>query len=96
MLDFFIVTGSRDEDPNTSQQCLDAADAIIHARGGDYAAKMLQILERYIESAEDFAEESVHHAIVLIGTLSAYLDKNGHKKLIGTFEKMLELLMRTE
>jgi len=51
-LDFFIVTGSADSDPAISQQCLDAADALVHARGLDYAGKMLQILERFIEDAD--------------------------------------------
>ena len=41
LLDFFIVTGSVDSDPKISQKCLDAADAIIHSRGLDYAPKML-------------------------------------------------------
>jgi hypothetical protein len=96
LLNFFIVTGSVDSDPKISQKCLDAADALIHSRGLDYAAKMLQILERFIEEADSFKEESVHHAIVLIGTLSDYLDKNTQKKLIQTFEKMLQLLMRSQ
>lgn len=52
LLDFFIVIGSADTDPMISQQCLDAADALIHARGLDYAGKMLQILERFIEDAD--------------------------------------------
>jgi hypothetical protein len=95
-LDFFIVTGSVDSDPSISQKCLDAADAIIHSRGADYAGKMLSILERFIENADDFKAESVHHAIVLIGTLSSYLDKGGQKKLIQTFEKMLQLLPRSK
>jgi len=38
----------------------------------------------------------VHHAIVLIGTLSGYLDQGGKKKLVLTFEKMLQLLVRTK
>jgi hypothetical protein len=75
---------------------LAAADAIIHSRGLDYSGKILQILERFVEDAQDFKEESVHHAIVLIGTLSGYLDQGGKKKLILTFEKMLQLLMRTK
>ena len=94
LLDFFIITGSVDQSNQIAQKCLDAADAIIHARGHDCAAKMLTILERFIENAHEFKEESVHQAIVLIGTLSQYLDKNGQKKLIQTFEKMLQLLMR--
>jgi len=95
LLDFFVITGSIDTDPNISQECLDAADALIHSRGQDYAGKMLIILERFIEFAEEFTHESVHHAIVLIGTLAGYLDKAGQKKLVGTFEKMLLLLMRS-
>jgi HEAT repeat protein len=94
LLDFFIVTGSADSDPKVSKRCLEAADAIIHARGNDYAGKLLQILEKFIENADDYAPESVNHAVVLIGTLSAYLDKNLQKKLIQTFEKMLQLLAR--
>ena len=94
LLDFFIITGSVDNDHRVSRTCLEAADSIIHARGHDSSAKMLTILERFIENADEFKEESVHQAIVLIGTLSNYLDKNGQKKLILTFEKMLQLLMR--
>jgi hypothetical protein len=96
LLDFFIVTGSADTDPAVSKKCLEAADALVHARGHDYAPRMLAILERFIENAQDFQPESVHHAIVLIGTLSDYLDKNGQKKLIQTFEKLLQLLARSE
>ena len=33
---------------------------------------MLQILEKFIEEADNYKEDSVHHAIVLIGTLSDY------------------------
>jgi hypothetical protein len=55
---------------------------------------MLQLLERYVEPAEHFRPESVTHAIALIGTLSSYLDKDGQKQLIQTFEKMLQLLAR--
>jgi hypothetical protein len=77
LLDFFIITGSVDSDPRVSKTCLEAADSIIHARGHDSAAMMLTILERFIENADEFKEESVHQAIVLIGTLSNYLDKNG-------------------
>lgn len=89
LLDFFVMTGSVDSDPAVSAACLRAADAVIHARGADYSGKMLQILERFVEQADQFREESVHHAIVLIGTLSDYLDKGGQKKLIQTFEKLL-------
>lgn len=96
LLDFFIVIGSADTDPAVSETSLAAADALIHSRGSDYAGKMLQILERFIENAHEFKEESVNHAIVLIGTLSNYLDKNGQKKLIQTFEKMLQLLARSK
>lgn len=96
LLDFFIITGSVDSDPAVSRQCLDAAEAMIHSRGPDYSGKILQILERFIEEAQDFKEESVHHAIVLIGTLSGYLDQGGKKKLVLTFEKMLQLLVRTK
>jgi hypothetical protein len=46
-------------------------------------------LERFIEQADQFKDESVHHAVILIGTLSDYLDKGGQKKLIQTFEKMI-------
>jgi hypothetical protein len=81
LLDFFIVTGSADSDRAIARQCLDAADAVVHARGLDYAGKMLQILERYVEQAASFQPESVAHAVTLIGTLSGYLDKNGQKKL---------------
>jgi len=55
---------------------------------------MLANLERFIDDASQYKEESVHHAITLIGTLSRYLDKNGQKKLIHTFEKMMALLLR--
>ena len=96
LLDFFIVTGSADTDPTISKKCLEAADAVVHARGLDFAGKMLQILERYVEHAGEFQPESVTHAIVLIGTLSNYLDKNGQKKLVQTFEAMLRLLARSE
>lgn len=82
LLKFFVEVGSVDQDPKVAESCLEAADAIIHARGADYAPKMLQILEKFIEDAEDFKEESVNQAIILIGTLSDYLDKNGQKKLI--------------
>jgi hypothetical protein len=94
LLDFFLVTGSADSDPKVAKKCLEAADAIIHARGNDYAGKLLQILEGYIENAQSHTPESVNHAVVLLGTLSAYLDKNLQKKLIQTFEKMLQLLSR--
>lgn len=94
LLDFFIDTGSADNDPKISSRCLEAADSVIHARGPDCAGKILQILERYIEQADEFKPESVQHSIVLIGTLSSYLDKNGQKRLIQTFEKMLQLLSR--
>jgi len=76
-LDFFVVIGSTDSNPEISESCLDAADAIIHSRGLDYAPKMLQILERFIEEADKFEKESVYNAVTLIGTLSNYLDKNG-------------------
>jgi hypothetical protein len=82
LLDFFVVTGSVDSDPAVSEACLTAADAVIHARGADYAGKILQILERFVEEADEFRAESVHHAIVLIGTLSDYLDKGGQKRLV--------------
>jgi hypothetical protein len=60
LLDFFITIGSVDSDVAVSKKCLEAADAIIHARGSDYAGKMLQILERFVEEADKFKEESVN------------------------------------
>ena len=95
LMEFFIVTGSADTDPKVAKKCLEAADAIIHARGNDYAGPLLQILESFIENSDGlYKPESINHAVVLLGTLSTYLDKNLQKKLIITFEKMLQLLSR--
>lgn len=35
---------------------------------------------------------SKNQAIIMIGALASYLDNTSQKKLVGTFEKMLEVL----
>ena len=96
LLDFFIVTGSADTDNVIAQKCLDAASAVVHARGKDLAGRILEILERYVTDAKEFQPESVARAVVLIGTLSSYLDKGGQKKLPQTLDAMLQLLARSK
>lgn len=75
LLEFFVTTGSIDTSSDVSITSLEAAEAIVHARGNDYSGRMLTILENFIDNAEDYQEESVHHAVSLIGTLAGYLDK---------------------
>lgn len=53
---------------------------------------MLKILEKYINEQKKYSEQSKNQAIIMIGALSGYLDNTSQKKLVGTFEKMLELL----
>jgi hypothetical protein len=94
LLEFFITTGSVDSDSAVARQSLKAAEALIRARGSGYAGKLLAILEKFVDDAEQYQTESVHQAVLLIGTLSDYLDKAMQKKLLATFEKMQALLMR--
>jgi hypothetical protein len=54
LLDFFIITGSRDSDPAISQKSLEAAEAIICSRGADCASNMLEILENFIDNADKY------------------------------------------
>lgn len=81
-MDFFVEVGSNDEDSKVSEQCLAAAEALIHAKGNECASKILQILEKYVDQSESFKPQSIKNAVILIGTVSDYLDKNGQKKLI--------------
>jgi flagellar motor component MotA len=52
----------------------------------------LKILEKYINEQKKYSEQSKNQAIIMIGALANFLDNASQKKLINTFEKMLELL----
>lgn len=52
----------------------------------------MKILEKYINEQKKYSELSKNQAIIMIGALATYLDNTSQKKLVGTFEKMLELL----
>ena len=52
----------------------------------------MKILEKYINEQKKYSELSKNQAIIMIGALANYLDNASQKKLINTFEKMLELL----
>lgn len=72
---------------------MDAALELIKVKGADYSEELLKILERYLnDKTKSYSELSKNQAIIMIGSLSNYLDNTSQKKLAGTFEKMLELL----
>ncbi len=71
---------------------MDAALQIIAAKDSDYSEDLLRILEKYINEGKKYSELSRNQAIIMIGSLATYLDNTSQKKLVGTFEKMLELL----
>ncbi len=71
---------------------MDAALQVIHQKGADYSEEILKILEKYINDQKKYSELSKNQAIIMIGALANYLDNASQKKLITTFEKMLELL----
>lgn len=92
VFDFFIVKGCLDENEQVSKAGMDAALQVIQVKGPDYSEEMLKILEKYLNEKTKYSELSKNQAIIMIGALSNYLDNTSQKKLIGTFEKMLELL----
>jgi hypothetical protein len=71
---------------------MDAALEIIKVKGTDYSEEILKILEKSLNEKTKYSEMSKNQAIIMIGALSNYLDNTSQKKLVGTFEKMLELL----
>jgi hypothetical protein len=93
VFDFFITQGCLDQIEQVSKACMDAALEVIRVKGVDYAEDLLKILERYLhDKTKSYSELSKNMAIIMIGALSNYLDNTSQKKLLTTFEKMLELL----
>ena len=92
IFDFFIMKGCLDQNEHVAKECMDAALQVINVKGSDYSEEMLKILEKYINEQKKYSEQSKNQAIIMIGALSGYLDNTSQKKLVGTFEKMLELL----
>jgi hypothetical protein len=92
IFDFFITKGCLDQNEQVSKACMEAALQIIQTKGPDYSEEILKILEKYINEQKKYSELSKNQAIIMIGALANYLDNTSQKKLVGTFEKMLELL----
>ena len=92
MFEFFITKGCLDTDETIAKASMDAALQIISVKGSDYSEEMLKILEKFINESKKYSELSRNQAIIMIGYLAGYLDSTSQKKLVGTFEKMLELL----
>jgi len=92
IFDFFITKGCLDQNEQVAKASVDAAIRIIQEKGSDYSEELLKILESYLSEQKKYPELSKNQAIIMIGSLASYLDKTSQSKLIGTFEKMLELL----
>ena len=48
IFDFFITKGCLDNNEEVQKICMEAALAVISAKGTDYAEEILKILEKYI------------------------------------------------
>jgi len=71
---------------------MEASIQIITTKGADYSDELLKILEKYINEKQKYSEQSKNQAIIMIGALANFLDNTAQQRLLGTFEKMLELL----
>ena len=92
VFEFFITQGCLDQNEHVSKACMEASIQIITTKGPDYSDDLLKILEKYINEKQKYSEVSKNQAIIMIGALANFLDNTAQQRLLGTFEKMLELL----
>lgn len=92
VFEFFVTKACLDQNEQVAKASMGAALAVIQAKGSFFAEEMLKILEKFINEQKKYSELSKNEAIIMIGSLSSFLDNTSQKKLVGTFEKMLELL----
>ena len=94
LLEFCITKGSVDESVEVSKQGYKAAEVLIKAKGKDIASKMLEILQKFTDNADNYQLESVNNAVLLTGVLSDFLVETGQKKLQSSFDKMMIILFK--
>jgi hypothetical protein len=92
VFEFYITKGCLDMNEAVAKCSMEAAIKVIQEKGSLYAEEILKILDKQINEQSKNSEQSKNQAIIMIGFLANYLDNTSQKKLLGTFERMLEHL----
>ena len=93
VLTFLVTKACLDPNLEVEEAGSEAAVAVIKAQANQHAAAILAILESILDADTGLAaqEGSKNQACILIGTLAPYLQDTSQKKLVNTFDKLLEL-----
>ena len=93
VLTLLVTKACLDQNQEVREAGSKAAVAIIKAQSERHANAILAILESFLDAEDGLAakEESKNQACILLGTLAPFLHETSQKKLITTFDKLIEL-----
>lgn len=97
VLTFLITESCQDDNDEIKEASAKAALAVIKQQGDEYANQLLAVLEIFLNATEGptSTQASKNQAIILLGHLAHYLGDTAQKKLVSSYEKLVELLMKS-
>ena len=93
VLTFLVTKACLDPNEEVRRAGSEAAVAIIKAQANKHASSVLKILESFLAAETGLAakEGSKNEACILLSKLAPYLSDISQKKLVVTFEMLIEL-----
>lgn len=97
VLSFLINESCQDQNEEVRDASAKASLALIKQQGEEYANQLLTVLDIFLNATEGphSTQPSKNQAIILLGHLAHYLGDTANKKLVTSYEKLVDLLSKS-